>query len=107
MTVNQARALGAVAWLMAQTPLKNQPWKSMPATIEPRTAGPSQIATVKTPLDLSRARIVWEAQGGEPRFGDPMFLTNAVAWIEAEAQLPDGRRIFGVTNLSAHSHTAR
>jgi hypothetical protein len=29
--VNQARALAYLAWLMAQTPLKNQPWKSADA----------------------------------------------------------------------------
>ena len=36
-----------------------------------------------------------------------MFLTNAVSWIEAEAQWPDGRCVFGVTDLSAQSHAAR
>ena len=62
---------------------------------------------MKTSLDSSLARIVWEAQGREPRFGDRIFLTNAVSWIEAEAQWPDGRRVFGVTNLSPQSHAAR
>ena len=107
VVVNQARALATAAWLMAQTPLKNQPWKSAPARIEFTTAGSSQVATLKTSLDLSRARIVWEAQDREPLFGDRMSLTNAAGWIEAEAQLPDGRRVFGVTNLSAHSHLPR
>jgi hypothetical protein len=107
VVVNQARALATAAWLMAQTPLKNQPWKSSRATIEYTTVGPSQVATLKTSLDSSRARIVWEAQDREPLFGDRMFLTNAVSWIEAEAQWPDGRRVFGVTNLSAQSHAAR
>ena len=31
--LNQARALGCCAWLMAQTSLKSQPWKSAPAQI--------------------------------------------------------------------------
>ena len=107
MIVNQARALATAAWLMAQTPLQNQSWKSAPATIEFTTSGPSRIATLKTALDLSRARIVWEAPDRQPLFGDRMFLTNAVSWIEAEAQWPDGRRVFGVTNLSAGSRAAR
>ncbi len=107
VVVNQARALAAAAWLMAQTPLKNQPWKSAPATIEFTKSGPSRIATLKSSLDLSRARIVWEAQDREPLFGDRMLLTNAVSWVEAEAQLPDGRRFFGATNLSATSHAVR
>lgn len=105
--VNQARALATAAWLMAQTPAKNQPWKSAPATIEFTISGPSRTAMLKTSLDLSRARIVWEAQGNESFFGDRMLLTNAVSWIEAEAQLPDGRRIFGVKNFPATSHAAR
>ena len=61
VVVNQARAPATAAWLMAQTPLKNQPWKSSRATIEFTTVGPSQVATLKTSLDSSRARIVWEA----------------------------------------------
>jgi hypothetical protein len=107
VVVNQARALTTAAWLMAQTPLRNQPWKSAPAGIEFTTSGPSRIATLKSSLDLSRARIVWEAQDHEPLFGDRIILTNAVSWIEAEAQLPDGRRVYGVTNLPSPSHAAR
>ena len=107
VAVNQARALATTAWLMAQTPLKTQPWKSAPAAIEVTGAGSSRIAALKSALDLSRARIVWEAQGREPLFGDRMSLTNSPSWIEAEAQLPDGRRVFGVSELSNHSHAAR
>ena len=107
VVVNQARALAAAAWLMAQTPLKNQPWKFASATIEIATSGLSRIATLKTSLDLSRARIVWEAQEREPQFGDRLVLTNVLAWIEAEAQLPDGRRVFAVTNFSTHVQAVR
>ena len=107
VNVNQARALATTAWLMAQTPLKNQPWKSAPATIDVTTTGPIRTATLKSSLDLSQARIVWEAQGREPVLTNRMTLTNAATWIEAEAQLPDGRRVFGMTNISAPSHAAR
>ncbi len=106
VVVNQARALAVAAWLMAQTPLKNQPWQSAPATIEFTPSGSSRVATLKSSLDLSRARVVWEAQGREPHFGDRMLLTNTVSWIESEAQLPDGRRVYGVTHISAHSSRA-
>jgi len=105
--VNQARALATAAWLMAQTSLKNQPWKSAPAGIEFTTSGTSRIATLKASIDLSRARIVWEAPDREPLFGDRMMLTNAVSWVEGEAQLPDGRRVFGVTNLPTPAQAAR
>ena len=36
--LNQARSLGYLAWLMAQTPLKTQPWKPAPAEIVPASA---------------------------------------------------------------------
>jgi formylmethanofuran:tetrahydromethanopterin formyltransferase len=56
-------------------------------------------------LDLTHARIVWEARDQEPTFGTTFIFTPSNAgscWVEAEAQLPDGRRLFGVTNLTVH-----
>jgi hypothetical protein len=49
-------------------------------------------------VDLTSARIVWEAEGQEPVFGPSFVLRpgKTPSWIEAEAQLPDGRRIFGI-----------
>jgi hypothetical protein len=107
VAVNQARALATAAWLMARTSLKEQPWNSASATIELAASGRNRIATLKTSLDLSQARIVWEAQGQEPVFGDRLVLTNAVAWIEAEAQLPDGRRAYGVREFGLPVHASR
>jgi hypothetical protein len=106
--VNQARALGYLAWLMAQTPLKNQPWKSAEAKItglppkRPPQAG-AKLELTSTGLDLNSARIVWEADGQEPAIGKTFVLPKSnPAWIEAEAQLPDGRRVFAVVNFTAH-----
>ena len=52
-------------------------------------------------MDLSGARVVWEAVGQEPAYGSSYNITttngNAV-WIEAEAQWPDGRRSFASFN---------
>jgi hypothetical protein len=105
--LNQARALGYLSWLMAQTPLKNQPWKSAVAQIQAKP-GPSQNTStceLACPgLDLGSARIVWEAANQEPVFGKKFPLTAAklgAQWVEAEAQLVDGRRVFAVTNLVA------
>jgi hypothetical protein len=106
--VNQARALACAAWLMAQTPLKNQPWKSAAARISglPDTASvkTSYMVTLCAPgLDLAPARVVWEADGMEPIFGPSFAFKTAVGgahWIEAEAQWPDGRRVFAMTNLT-------
>jgi hypothetical protein len=62
----------------------------------------SYTATLSAPgFDLSHARIVWEAANHEPAIGkvyhlNPMKLGKI--WVEAECQLPDGRRIFATTN---------
>jgi hypothetical protein len=53
-------------------------------------------------LDLRSARIVWEAEGQEPAYGASFALLpnkHESRWIEAEAQMPDGRRVFGVAEL--------
>jgi len=105
--LNQARGLAYLAWLMAQTPLKNQPWKPVSAPITGLTEKPGPNSKVTAALaapglDLQSARIVWEAAGHEPAFGTNFALTPArlgSLWLEAEAQLPDGRRVFAVTNF--------
>ena len=57
-------------------------------------------------LDLRQARIVWEARDQEPVFGETFRFKPAGGgsqWIEVEAQLPDGRRAFAVTNFNPGS----
>jgi hypothetical protein len=104
--LNQARSLGYLSWLMAQTSLKTQPWKSATAQIRGLPANGKSGGTLSLEaaanLDLSTARIVWEVEGqpstlGKTRAVEPGRFT----WVEAEAQLVDGRRVFGVTNLPA------
>jgi len=109
VVVNQARALGAAAFLMAQTPLMSQPWRSAVATITlqmPRgeARGRAWTATLHVPdLPLSQAQVVWEAQDQPPAFGAEFSFTpkRGNGWIEAEACWPDGRRAFAATNLTA------
>ena len=106
---NQARALAYLAWIMGRGPLKNQPWKAQAGTIAglPQRArtGQKLTVTISAPgLDLSRARIVWEARDQEPVIGQSFSFApvhGGEQWLEAEAQLPDGRRVFAVTNFVA------
>jgi len=108
--VNQARGLAYTAWLMAQTPLKNQLWNSAAASIaglpDTVTAKNAYTVTVSAPgvnLDLGQARVLWETGGGDPVFGASFSFAPTSAgkyWIEAEAQWPDGRRVFAMTNLT-------
>jgi hypothetical protein len=97
--VNQARALGYLAWLMAGTSLKQQAWKGAAARMV-GTPGisPGSLRLESDGLNLDQARIVWELEGAEPSIrlqtGPPS--ASKAAWVEAEAQLPDGRRVFGL-----------
>ena len=105
--VNQARSLAYLAWLMAQTPLKTQSWRAESAQISglPATARVGEklnVIVTASGLELGKARIVWETKDQEPAFGKNFIVTPTNAgphWIEVEAQLPDGRRIFAATNL--------
>jgi hypothetical protein len=106
--VNQARGLAYLAWLMAGTSLKTQNWNSAEAQITsvPATAPAKQKITARIfaeNMDLSEAQIVWEAHDREPTLGAAFTFapTNSGAyWLEVEAQLPDGRRVFASTNLT-------
>ena len=100
---NQARAIGFAAWLMTQNSLTNQPWRAAPASIAVSTSGRALTAQLSADgVDLHDAQIVWETNGHEPAFGSTFTITpaNGVQWIEAEALLPDGRRVFGVKDFN-------
>ena len=97
-----------MAFLMARTPLREQPWRYAAAQI---TGQASQIAVGSTAqfslsaegFDLNRSRIVWEATDTEPFVG-PTFTVKPMragkTRIEAEATLPDGRRAFATREIS-------
>jgi hypothetical protein len=98
VTALQARCLAAAAFLMARTPLRTQPWRSAAARIVSGRA-PNSFELEGPGLDLKSAIVVWEAEGRDPVFGRRLVLRPgepAPAWIEAEAQWPDGRRAFAV-----------
>jgi hypothetical protein len=105
------RGLATLAFLMAQTPAGRQAWKPearLEITGLPNSAAVGQeiAASVQidaADLDLSKARILWEAPDHEPAFGRSFKVTPSAAgdqWIEVEAQWPDGKRAFGVKNFT-------
>jgi hypothetical protein len=104
--VNQARALAYQAWLMAGTSLRTQQWKSAVGQIRslPTKALAKQIESVCLDvdgLDVHSARVVWEAAGQEPAFGNEFSIVPGnEGWIETEAQWPDGRRVFAAKNFT-------
>jgi len=107
VVLNQARALAATAFLMAKTPMKNQPWKSAPARISglPPEIQTRKVVTARleaSDLDLGQALTVWESNQRSLAFGSAFTFTptnGGPCWVEAEAELPDGRRAFAVTNF--------
>jgi hypothetical protein len=87
--------------------VKTQAWNSAAAQIAgvPPTALQSQSVTssiVCPGLDLSQALIVWDVTGQQPGLGSTFAFspyTLGANQVQVEAQLPDGRRVFAITNL--------
>jgi hypothetical protein len=104
--------MGTLAFLAAQTAYQNQPWQ---APGNAQIAVPSGTVPVGQPvslslqvpgLDLSTARITWEARDQEPAYGSIFTYSpsnNGLQWVEAEAQWPDGRRAFAKASFQANS----
>ena len=75
VVLNQARSIGTLAFLAAQTAYKTQAWKApsnaqitVPGSTVP--VGQSVTVSLQVPgLDLTPARITWEARDQEPAFG--------------------------------------
>lgn len=104
---NQARGMAGSALLFAQAPA--QAWKPVGAEIEglPEGVQPGDSVTLrlKSPIDLSTARILWEATGHPVSLGPEFVFHPKEAgdfYIEADALLPDGRRVFGALNGRIH-----
>jgi hypothetical protein len=112
VVLNQARSIGSLAFLAARTAFKTQPWKApanaqiiVPTGTVP--VGQPVTLSLEVPgLDLSQARITWEARDQEPAFGSTFTFSpknNGAQWIEAEAQMPDGRRAFAKASFAANA----
>jgi hypothetical protein len=109
VAATQARALAGLAALLSRTKLREQPYRAIEAAItgvppaSPAGAPVTARLSVQGPgLSLEAARVVWESGGMSPHLGPSLtraFEKEGDAWIEAEAQWPDGRRAFGVTSL--------
>ncbi len=108
-TTDTARSLIATAWLAARTSLARQPWSATSAAIvtptQPRQPGlPVTVTLSVADTNLSGARIVWEAAGQEPIFGEQSYTFTpgsqpGVYWVEAELQWADGRRAFATNSV--------
>jgi hypothetical protein len=106
---NQARSLASLAFWAARTPAKSAPWRAVRAFISaPGVAGtrdgPLTFRLTAGDLDLADARIVWEARDSDPVVAPQFSYTPknvGAQWVEAEAQFPDGRRVFAANNFTS------
>ncbi len=111
VTVNQGRSLLSTTFLATRTATASNPWTAAPAQLNlPSTVvqvGTSVDLSVTVPgLDLSAARILWEARDQEPAFGPTYTIApknNGEQWVEVEIEMPDGRRSFGIGSFQANS----
>ncbi len=104
---NQGKGLGAAVFLMAQTPVKNQPWRAKAGKLTGLTAEPAagkklELRLEASGLDTAAARILWEGGDLVPTWGERVEWTPSTGgpnWIEVEAVWPDGRRVFGAQEV--------
>ena len=108
--LNQARALGSLACIAAQTSLKAQAWKSVQGQITITPVDPStgsvKFSLAAPGVDLTSAKIVWETRDADPIMGQTFTFipkVNDNQWVEAEATLPDGRRVFATNSFTANT----
>lgn len=104
---NQAAALGASAFLMGQSSLKTQLWRTAPARISgappQMKIGQNATMSLSVPgLDVAQAQVIWEVRGLEPVQSQQLTyhaLRSGPFWIEAEALWPDGRRVAAASDF--------
>lgn len=114
VVMDQARSLASLAFWMAEGSKKTQPWKPVMGQIaglgSPIQAdAPATLSMTAPGIDLSEAQVVWEIRFQEPMIGNPVTFKPKFSgdhWIEAEALLPDGRRIVAVSNFVAMTSSA-
>ncbi|HVK59162.1 MAG TPA: glycoside hydrolase family 9 protein, partial [Candidatus Kapabacteria bacterium] len=101
VVMDQARSLASLAFWMAQGAKKSQSWAPVQGQIVANTnpiqaEAPASLTLTAPGVDLSEAHVVWEIRYQEPMIGNPISFTPKFSgdhWVEAEATLPDGRRV--------------
>ena len=113
VVVDQARGVASYAFLMAKTAYATIPYTRAAASISglPDTVPAEQSITatfVAPGVDLTDARITWEARDQQPFIGHTFTFAAknpGEQWVEAEALLPDGSRLVCKTNFTASYST--
>ncbi|BCU79571.1 glycoside hydrolase family 9 protein [Luteolibacter sp. LG18] len=107
-----ARALAGLSSWAAPTPAAGSAWSSAAASLVLPSGylpvGQPLAVTLSCPgVDLSEARVTWESSDQEPWIGGSSWTFTPVAvgshTIEAEAALPDGRRVRAAATFSTRA----
>jgi hypothetical protein len=107
-----AKALGAAVYLHGLSGATYQSWRKANGTINVLSGGTLNATTTVrldcSDVDLNQAQIVWDAESeDQPAFGRTFTIkphsTVGENLVEAEAVMPDGRRIFGRQYLEFNS----
>jgi hypothetical protein len=108
VVLNSGRALGTLGFLAAKAGGNTGHWKPSAAKIKvPGSAKVGSSVTVSlqgSKVNLGGARITWEARDQEPTYGSTFTFSpknSGPQWVEAEAQMPDGRRVFAQGSFNA------
>jgi hypothetical protein len=109
VVVDQSRSLATYAFLLAKTAHASIPYTRVASSISgiPSSIPADQNITASFAApgtDLTGARITWEARDQQPFIGERFTFAPknpGTQWIEAEALLPDGRRLISKTNFTA------
>jgi hypothetical protein len=109
VVTDMARSYASLAFWMAQGPAKNQSWRAIPGQIlgiddNIRAGKTNRLALMAPGVDLSKAQVIWEVRYLQPTMGNPggiIPIFSGEHWIEAEALLPDGRRVVAASNFVA------
>lgn len=109
VVMDLGRSYASLAFWMAKGPIRNQAWKPVLGQItginDSMQAGVTNKLTLTAPgVDLSNAQVIWEVRNLQPTMGNPGRIVPKYSgehWVEAEALLPDGRRIVAVSNFVA------
>lgn len=121
VSVYGARSLATMAWLAAQSPTNqtaNNPWSeaqitnaagSILGSFATLALNSQQTVQLSSSLPLTDATIVWDAPGSQqPVLLGPTsytYVPNQLGFfsLQAEAALPDGRRVFASTNVLVYN----
>ena len=100
--LDHVRSLATMSYLLAEAGTGEEAWVAPPAVSivglpDSLSVGESAELGIESVGDLTEARVLWESDWEEPRWGATTVVQPpepGEAWVELEVLWPDGRRSF-------------